>query len=94
MEHRIDITIAERGHDPESADRLLGALYELAPEADGVIDQNLRSGELTVSFVVDGDTMGSAVKRGIDVFAVATDRAGFDSVRAVGMSAAPCASAA
>jgi hypothetical protein len=94
VEHRIDITIAERGRDPENGDRLLGALHELVPGAEGVTDQNLETGDLTVSFVIDGDSMGSAVKQAIDVFALATDRAGFGSPCAVAMSAAECVHAA
>jgi hypothetical protein len=94
VNHRIDITMAEGGRDPENGDRLLGAIYELLPAADGVIDQNVQTGELTVSFVIGGDTMGSAVKRGIDVFVLATDRAGFESAEPVSMSAAQCVRAA
>lgn len=88
MDHRIDITVAGEGGDPETGDRLLGALYEVLPTADAVIDQNVETGELTATFVVTGETTGEAAKRGIDAFVLAADRAGIDSPRTVAVAAA------
>jgi hypothetical protein len=76
--------------DPANGDRLLGALHEVLPSADAVIDQNLETGDLTATFVVGAETTGEATKRGIDVFALATDRAGLDSPRTVAIAATEC----
>jgi hypothetical protein len=90
VDHRIDITVAECGRDPENGDRLLGALYDIGPAAEAVIDQNVSTGNLTASFVIEGETMGSAVKEGIDVFAAAAARAGLGTPHAIALSAAEC----
>jgi hypothetical protein len=88
VDHRIDITVAGEGADPATGDRLLGALHEVLPTADAVIDQNIETGDLTATFVVDGESTGEAAKRGIDVFALAADRAGMDSLHTVAIAAA------
>ena len=90
MDHRIDITVAECGRDSENGDKLLGALYDIEPGAEPVIDQNVSTGKLTASFVVSGETMGAAVKDGIDMFAAAAMRAGLGRPHAVALSAAEC----
>jgi hypothetical protein len=91
VDHRIDITVAQCGRDPENGDKLLGALYDIEPSTEAVIDQNVSTGKLTASFVMAGDTMGAAVKRGIDVFAAAAVRAGLGTPHAIALSAAECA---
>jgi hypothetical protein len=48
MGYRLSITFARLGHSAELPDRLLTVLLEAMPDAGPVIDQNIRSGELTV----------------------------------------------
>ena len=90
MEHQIDITIAEHGRDPENGDALLGAFEVARPGIEVVIDQNIRTGHLTATFFIEGDTVQDAVQEGILTFATAATSAGFEPSDVIAVSAAAC----
>ncbi len=69
MEHRVSITISGRGREAENGDKLLGAFHDLDSEVDAVVDQNLETGHLTVTFFVDADSATGAVESGAVIFA-------------------------
>ena len=87
MDHRIDITVKEWGRDAVNADRLLGALHEILPAAEAVIDQNVRTGELTASFVIAGREIVAAVSEATRVLGLASARAGLGAPHIVAVVA-------
>jgi hypothetical protein len=86
MDHTISITIAEHGRRSQNGDRLLGALSELRPNADPVIDQNIETGAITAAFQVAANDMGAAVKDGLEVITEAAARAGLHPLHVVSVT--------
>jgi len=71
MEHRVAITISGHGRDAQNGDALLGAFHDVHPEADAVVDQNIETGNMTATFIVDAEGATDAVERGAAIFAEA-----------------------
>lgn len=78
MEHEIEITVSEHGHDADNGDALLGSFCELYPDAEAVIDQNTATGALTATFVVNEDDLEHSVKSGFRLFDRAAAYAGLE----------------
>ena len=90
MDHQIEITVTEHGHDPDSGDRLVGAFYDLRPEVDAVVDQNVKTGDLTATFILDAEGAEEAVNEGLRHFMEAARRAGLHPTTVLALHADAC----
>lgn len=75
MEHRIEITISEHGHDPESGSRLLSAFWGLNPEANAIGEQNTATGHLSVTFFLEAEDTEDAIGDALRLFVAAAKQA-------------------
>jgi hypothetical protein len=87
LEHEIQITVAEHGRDAENGDRLLGTFRATDPATEVVIDQNVATGHLTATFIVDDSDARTAFDRGAELFATAMVDAGLGATRVLAVSA-------
>lgn len=77
MEYDIRITIAEHGRDESAGARLLGGFEATHPEAGAAIDQNLRTGELSILFAIEADGVLPEAAPALAERAIAVFRDGF-----------------
>ena len=68
MEFRVTVTIAEHGHDPENGLRFLKGFRETHPETGPVVDQNVETGRLAVTYSFDANDLLDAMSIGPRIF--------------------------
>lgn len=67
-EHRITITQAEHGFDPENGERFLAGFLEAHPETGPVVSQDTRAGTISVTFSVDAEDFDQAWEIARDIW--------------------------
>ena len=92
MEFQLTFGLAElgrpRGAD-QNAERLIEAFESEYPQAEPVVDADLRSGVLSVSFSVEAEGADSAIESGRPIFAAAAAASGLASLELVRIEVAP-----
>jgi hypothetical protein len=88
MEVRFSFTIAEHGFDVEAAERFLDGFLTAHPETGPVVSQNIRTGELSVTFSVDAEDVLDAVQRAREVFLEGATASGLMPTPVIEISAA------
>jgi hypothetical protein len=69
LELRLTVTITEYGFDPANGERFLEAFRRTHPKAGAVVDQDLATGRLSVTFGFDGpDDLAKAAQLGTKMF--------------------------
>lgn len=69
VEFRLTVTIAEHGWDPKNGDLFLRGFVETHPEVGAVVDQNTKTGTLSVTFSFDAADLLEAMRLGSTIFA-------------------------
>lgn len=68
MEHRFRITFAELGWSEDAIERVLEGFLATHPEVGPVVSANTESGELTVTWSLEADSLEDAHERSTPVF--------------------------
>jgi hypothetical protein len=76
MDYEITFTISEHGRDPEAGARFLEGFLSTHPETDPVVEQNLETGELSVSITVSADDPYVAVDAARPILVEGADASG------------------
>ncbi len=75
---RLNITISEYGGDPGNGEIFMAAFDRTHPEVGPVVSQNLRTGELTITFSLDAEDANDAFERGRPIFTEGAEATGLD----------------
>lgn len=76
MEHRITITLAELGWSAEDIEAVLDGFLATHPEAGPVVSANTESGELSVTWSLEADSLEDAHDRSTPVFVEGMEASG------------------
>lgn len=79
MEFRATVTIAEHGHDARNGESFLAGFVLAHPGTGPVVDQNIETGKLSVTFSFDADDLFEAMRVWTTIFV--------DGANASGLSA-------
>src|SRR4051812_33601023 len=67
-EYRLTITVSEHGSAPENGERFLNGFMREHPEVGPSVAQNVATGTLSVTFIVDASGGKDAMERGLKIF--------------------------
>jgi hypothetical protein len=65
---RLRLSISNLGRDPENGERLLDAVKKTHPEAGSVVSQNVQTGRLVGTIVVEATDITDALGKGVPIF--------------------------
>jgi hypothetical protein len=68
MEFRLTVTVARHGRDLDNGERFLEGFIATHPETGPVVDQNLETGELSITFSFEAEDFREAAERGGAIF--------------------------
>src|SRR5205823_944916 len=80
-EFRVTVTIAEHGRDPENGHRFLRGFRATHPDIGPVVDQDIESGHLSVTFSYEAKDLMDAMNKWPSIFA--------DGAQASGLTRTP-----
>jgi hypothetical protein len=81
MEFQVTVTIADHGHDPACGEKFLTGFWETHPEVGAVVDQNVETGELSVTFGFDAPDLLTAGNAWLTIFIAGAEASGLPATR-------------
>ena len=83
VELRLTVTVARLGHDLENGDRFLRGFTTTHPEVGAVVDQNVQTGELSVTFSFDAEDFTEGAQIGARIFQDGADASGLEAAELI-----------
>ncbi len=84
MEFELTVTVSNHGHDLENGERFAQGFTDTHPEVGAIVEQNVETGLLAVTFWFEAEDCPEAAERGAQIFQEGATASGLEASEFVG----------